>query len=297
MLVAPPALIRPPTALLALEEAACGQGGQQGAHSEASNCRLAQCSVHVSGALLLESRDGELYDAQLRTASQHRGTARHTADLSALGRVGVGGQCGTAPAHADAVADVTAACTGQPLCGAVVEDLDPDDLNADSGHEGYCDDDDRGDDLKNPEISACPECPLDPDMRDASAATATLVEQAVDGDSPMEGAGQERQHDAEQPPWFAEPQPPATAELLNAHAAIGGEGAKGDSCDAGADAAARQAQQRCTRQGKAAGPAAAEYYDPYLPLDPADPGTLPIKPLQVSAVQAAFSKLLLLARA
>eukprot|EP00775_Hariotina_reticulata_P013859 gene13859-13981_t len=267
---APPALIRPPTALLALEEAACGQGGQQGAHSEASNCRLAQCSVHVSGALLLESRDGELYDAQLRTAAQHRVTERQTADLAALGRVGVGSQCGTAAAPADAVAGTA----------AVVEDMDPDDLNADTGHEGYCDDDDGGA-VTNPEISTCPECPLDPGMQDASTVTAPLVEQAVDGDSTMEGAGQEQQLDAEQPPWLAEPHLPATAELLDAHAAV--EGATGDSCDAGADAAARQAQQHRTRQGKAAGPSAAEYYDPYLPLDPADPaGTLPIKPLQVN---------------
>ncbi len=52
---------RPPAALLALEDHSGGQGdGESGAY------RLATCFVHPSGALLLEVRDGEQYDAELR---------------------------------------------------------------------------------------------------------------------------------------------------------------------------------------------------------------------------------------
>lgn len=52
---------RPPAALLALEDHSGGQGdGEAGAY------RLATCFVHPSGALLLEVRDGEQYDAELR---------------------------------------------------------------------------------------------------------------------------------------------------------------------------------------------------------------------------------------
>ncbi|KIZ05577.1 hypothetical protein MNEG_2384 [Monoraphidium neglectum] len=58
----PRELLRPPTALLALEDAAAGQG-----ETDAGSYRLAQCVVHESGALLLELRDGEAYDRQLRS--------------------------------------------------------------------------------------------------------------------------------------------------------------------------------------------------------------------------------------
>ncbi len=54
-------MLRPPTALLALED-----GQAQAGDGDAGGFRLAQCAVHTSGALLLELKDGDLYDAHLR---------------------------------------------------------------------------------------------------------------------------------------------------------------------------------------------------------------------------------------
>ncbi|GIM17110.1 hypothetical protein Vretimale_19642, partial [Volvox reticuliferus] len=60
--------IRAPSALMALEDH--GQGGASGAggkgDGDAGVYRLQQCIVHCSGALLLDPRDGDLYDHQLR---------------------------------------------------------------------------------------------------------------------------------------------------------------------------------------------------------------------------------------
>jgi hypothetical protein len=86
----PPELLRPPTTLLALEDAAAGQG-------EADGCyRLAQCAVHESGALLLELRDGEVYDRQLRSRAARGAAATGLAVVGALAagdvHMGVGAQ-------------------------------------------------------------------------------------------------------------------------------------------------------------------------------------------------------------
>ncbi|KAI8476661.1 MAG: hypothetical protein J3K34DRAFT_516252 [Monoraphidium minutum] len=84
-----PELLRPPTALLALEDAAAGQG-----ETDAGSYRLAQCSVHESGALLLELRDGEAYDRQLRSRGwQPGGMAAAVAAAAAAAAAG-----GAAPA-------------------------------------------------------------------------------------------------------------------------------------------------------------------------------------------------------
>ncbi|GIL65395.1 hypothetical protein Vafri_19150 [Volvox africanus] len=60
--------IRAPSALMALEDH--GQGGASGGggkgDGDAGVYRLQQCIVHCSGALLLDPRDGDLYDHQLR---------------------------------------------------------------------------------------------------------------------------------------------------------------------------------------------------------------------------------------
>jgi hypothetical protein len=65
--------------LLALEDAAGGQG-------EADGCyRLAQCAVHESGALLLELRDGEAYDRQLRSRVPRVAAAVAAAAAAAAG--------------------------------------------------------------------------------------------------------------------------------------------------------------------------------------------------------------------
>ncbi|KAL3132422.1 hypothetical protein ABBQ32_008980 [Trebouxia sp. C0010 RCD-2024] len=60
-----PAAIRPPAALLALESTSSASGGD----GDAGNYRISRCSVHHSGALLLEGRDGEFLDAQLCSTS------------------------------------------------------------------------------------------------------------------------------------------------------------------------------------------------------------------------------------
>ncbi|GLI63606.1 hypothetical protein VaNZ11_006616, partial [Volvox africanus] len=60
--------IRAPSALMALEDH--GQGGTSGGGGKGDGdvgvYRLQQCIVHCSGALLLDPRDGDLYDHQLR---------------------------------------------------------------------------------------------------------------------------------------------------------------------------------------------------------------------------------------
>lgn len=56
-----PEVHRPPAALLALEDHRSGQGD-----GESGTYRLAVCSVHVSGALMLEAKDLVLYDEQLQ---------------------------------------------------------------------------------------------------------------------------------------------------------------------------------------------------------------------------------------
>ncbi|KAA6428176.1 MAG: condensin-2 complex subunit H2 [Trebouxia sp. A1-2] len=56
-----PAAVRPPAVLLALESTSSATGGD----GDAGNYRIASCSMHHSGALLLEARDGEFLDEQL----------------------------------------------------------------------------------------------------------------------------------------------------------------------------------------------------------------------------------------
>lgn len=59
-----PAYVRPPAALLALEDQGNGAGdGDSGFY------RVAQCYVHTSGALLLDANDGDLYDQLLNNTS------------------------------------------------------------------------------------------------------------------------------------------------------------------------------------------------------------------------------------
>lgn len=82
----PRELLRPPTALLALEDAAAGQG-----ETDAGSYRLAQCAVHESGALLLELRDGEAYDRQLRSRARQPGLLTAAAAALAAAAAAAGG--------------------------------------------------------------------------------------------------------------------------------------------------------------------------------------------------------------
>lgn len=60
-------VMRPPAALIALDDHVKGSTGGTG-DGDAGVYRLQQCFVHRSGALLLDPRDGDLYDLQLRWA-------------------------------------------------------------------------------------------------------------------------------------------------------------------------------------------------------------------------------------
>jgi len=78
-------ILRPPTALLALEEAEAGAGEGAGV-----SLRLTQCVVHASGALLLEPQDGALYDRRLR-ATMRPPQPRGALDAPGHGAANVGG--------------------------------------------------------------------------------------------------------------------------------------------------------------------------------------------------------------
>ncbi|KAF8057098.1 rpsL [Scenedesmus sp. PABB004] len=244
---APPELLRPPTALLALEDAACGQGGQAAGQGETGSYRLAQCAVHASGALLLEARDGELYDAHLRMWA--RGAARgEPAGLpglcGALG--GLAGLRSGLPGVAGATGALAAGAgeAGQQLEGGASDD---------PGHEGFGDD---GDELPPPGE-------LDDDMPDAA------LPEAAPAASPAPPGALD---DDEGPPdWLSHPT--AAPE-------------PGADCDAGAEADGAEhapggrVRQRGRGRDCVAG-GGTGFYDPYAPLDPAAPGSLPVKPLQV----------------
>ncbi|KAF6251838.1 hypothetical protein COO60DRAFT_580039 [Scenedesmus sp. NREL 46B-D3] len=274
---APPELLRPPTALLALEDAASGQGGpggaQAGARGEVGSYRLAQCAVHVSGALLLEARDGQLFDAWLRPV--RGGSARAAAGSGSmyacsqgglvldgvstlaggLGGLPVGSQC-TQPQLAAAAAEELASAAAD-AAAADASMLGADEYDAAVEHEGY-----GGDDESFPES-------------DGNTA-------AVAGDEEMTDA---QQLDEGAPDWLMQP----GGEAAEAHegTAAGAQAAAEDEGTASdADGAAARVQQQRGRQGRQAARedgagGAGGYYDPYTPLDPADPGSLPLKPLQV----------------
>jgi hypothetical protein len=284
LLAAPPELLRPPTALLALEDAASGQGGpgsaQAGARGEVGSYRLAQCAVHVSGALLLEARDGQLFDAWLRPvragsaraaagghggmyAYSQAGLALDGASIlgSGLGGLAVGSQC-TQQQLGSAAADGAAADAA-----ADASMLGADEYDAAAEHEGYGGDDDD----------------LNAFNGDAAATSA-----AAPSDEEMLDAQQQQQLDEGAPDWLTQPgeqaaEANAEGPSADAEPAAEGGGAAGDADGA----AARVRQQRGRRGRQAAGVDGAAgdggYYDPYTPLDPAEPGNLPIKPLQVGA--------------
>ncbi|PNH05578.1 Condensin-2 complex subunit H2 [Tetrabaena socialis] len=67
--------VRPPAALLALEDHGQGAASSTSGKSDGDSgvFRLQQCVVHCSGALLLDTRDGDMYDQELRFIGQrHR---------------------------------------------------------------------------------------------------------------------------------------------------------------------------------------------------------------------------------
>ncbi|GBF92762.1 condensin-2 complex subunit H2 [Raphidocelis subcapitata] len=124
----PAELLRPPTTLLALEDAAAGQG-----ETDAGSYRLAQCAVHESGALLLEMRDGAAYDRQLRARTRAAATASGTAaSAAAPAAPAVGGGPAGAEADAGAAAGLAAAAPAEAF-----DDFDDDGGGAwDCGSDG-----------------------------------------------------------------------------------------------------------------------------------------------------------------
>lgn len=86
---APATYSRPPAALLALEDQ-CAEGGE----GEAGFCRLAQCYVHVSGVLLLDPSDADLYDVRLNSTGVKAHSTWHTQPTQLQGDAGVVGTQG-----------------------------------------------------------------------------------------------------------------------------------------------------------------------------------------------------------
>lgn len=89
---AAPAYVRPPAALLALEDQGNGTGD-----GDAGFYRLAQCFVHMSGALLLDANDGDLYDQVLNNthpavATQQQAQLQGAAAAAAAGAGKLQGQ-------------------------------------------------------------------------------------------------------------------------------------------------------------------------------------------------------------
>ncbi|WIA33974.1 hypothetical protein OEZ86_007069 [Tetradesmus obliquus] len=277
---APPELLRAPTALLALEDAASGQGGpgsaQAGARGEVGSYRLAQCAVHVSGALLLEARDGQLFDAWLRPVrgGSGRGTAGCSGSMYPYSQAGYALDGASMLASGLGGLPVDSQCTQQqqlePAVAAGPDDVAPDanmlggdEYDAAVDHEGYGGDDDG-----------------------FAAFDGDAPAPATAGDEEMADAQHEQQQQDEgAPDWLTQPGGQAAEGLedgaaADTQAAADGEGA------ADVDGAAARVRQQRGRRGRAAagadvGAAAGGYYDPYTPLDPAEPGSLPIKPLQV----------------
>lgn len=261
---APPELVRPPTALLALEDAASGQGGQQGNPGEVGSYRLAQCSVHISGALLLESKDGELFDQHLRVL---RGGAAGATQQGILGDVLAGLRAFSQPA-ASAVAGTTVEATQDAAAEALMQQQLLDD---DMGHDGYCDD---GDDFAA--------AATDMHAMDAGdAAGAATVGLAAAGGADLDIAEQQQQQQ-QQHEQLQQIEEDGSLDWLSQPAADDMQQAATAEASAADEPAGRVRQQR-TRGKQATNNAVGDrdYYDPYVPLDPAEPGPLPIKPLQV----------------
>ncbi|KAG2490519.1 hypothetical protein HYH03_011140 [Edaphochlamys debaryana] len=278
---------RPPAALLALEDhgqgatasAAAGKGdGDSGVY------RLQQCVVHCSGALLLDARDGDLYDHELRfvgpqPAGGDRGLAAmlqaaqaelHPQVLEPMqpGATAQGpGQANTADGAAaeepGAAAPATADGDGQAGAagaeGATGMDLDPGQGvppgPADGPGAGAMDDDDGGgfdaggggwsDDEGAP--------PLQEQQEQEGAVGAGGAEgMAVDGGAAAAAEGAEG---------------PAAGRRARAAAAAGADGGRVGVADGGV-------------QGEEAG-AEEEEFDPYAPLDPGAKGRLADRPLVV----------------
>lgn len=245
-------------------------------------CRLARCTVHISGALLLEARDGEHFDALLRPQlGPLRGTAAAAAAAAAgAGRVmqqGLGAAAAAAAAAAGQQLGIEGAAGGfegeQQLGeGAFVCKEGPMGDDA-AGHEGYGGDyDDLGFAGDNDGTAAAG---ADADMTDAELQQQLLT---VGGDATAAAAGV----DEDLPDWLS--REGAAAAATAADAAAGGDAAAAaaEGGEGGA-ATARQARRARGRSDAvaAAGADGEGFYDPYTPLDPTAKGTLPIKPLQV----------------
>lgn len=280
---APPELVRPPTALLALEDAASGQGGQQGNPGEVGSYRLAQCSVHISGALLLESKDGELFDAHLRML--RRGAAA-AGSQAVMGDILAGLKAFSQPAAVG-----TAGVSG--FDGAAGGPAADGQYDGDTGHDGFYDDgDDYGAAAGEHDVAAADSVAAgQPDQTQAAVARDDLDHDMADA---QHEPGEQLQHEGEAAPdWLSQPAadldgaqgPEATADTAAGAPGTGAAAVAAHDPAATAEAgpAGRVRQQRSRAKQAAANNAAGEgsYYDPYEPLDPSEPGNLPIKPLQV----------------
>lgn len=255
---APPAVkevVRPPPEVLALEDAATGEGD-----GDAGCYRVAQWTVHASGALLLEGGDGAAYDQQLRL---RRGAGRHAGPSGAPGAgpsaaaAAAGGRGGDEAADAGWLMSQELVPVGAG--GAGGEDAEMwEGGGGDYDDGGY--DDDGGIDLDDGL----------PALAGAGGALAA--------------AGGAEAEPLSVPDWMAAAADAAgTADhqqLQQGEAGVPGTEQQQQGEDAAPQTATRG--RRAARQRARAGerPAAA-YYDPWEPLDPSDAGSLPVRPLQV----------------
>ncbi|KAG1662141.1 hypothetical protein FOA52_011014 [Chlamydomonas sp. UWO 241] len=249
-----PKYIRQPAALLALEDQSSGGGD-----GDAGVYRLAQCAMHVSGALLLDFRDGDTYDAELRSvagsvagvSTSHLTQAAQQAQQQQAG----GGLDATgAPAGTAAPGAATAAATA--------DDDDDDDGGGGAAGFGEDDDDDEGGGVNGVNAG------VNGVNGGVNGGDAAMRDVAAGGGGVGGGAGGKGQ------------------------GPVGTEGGEGLAAQ-GRGAAEGAEEGRAQQQAQAQAEEEAALFDPYAPLDPNAVGELLVKPMQVrkpKGRKAAFSR-------
>jgi hypothetical protein len=234
-----PTYNRPPAALLALEDHSTGLGD-----GDAGVYRLAQCHVHISGALLLDYRDGDLYDQSLGLLQQ---------PCSGSGRLDPSHSFDLLATQQQPQQDPSAQQQHQQAADA--EDDDCVGMQYDAT--GFGDDDDGDDDEG---VHAHPPDPNDGAMQ---------LQEGAQPDAAM-------QLDQQQARMGAMASHQLAAEAVDQPRLLRGQ--------------AQGAQEHGAAAATAAAGGAEEgddddFFDPFEPLDPDAPGSLPIKPMQVRAAQ------------
>lgn len=234
---------------MALED----QGGSVGGDGDAGLFRVATCVVHISGALLLDCRDGDHYDAQLRW--QLAGPPGHVPVV----------------VRASSLGDLTAGAARQPSTepevtpwqhAQEVEDAGADMADGWAAAGGGSDDEDNGGGGAGGEEGDRPDEVMA--GADGTGATSTgMGAETTDRDL----AGLEA------------PGPPGTTQAGAAGAATPGRAMRSQHAAQGGATPAPLKQRGGGADGvEDDGP---EPYDPYLPLDLDAPGSLVIRPMLV----------------